>query len=251
MKYLFLFFLGCIFTANPSMKTFEESQLNFARVKTAKYEKERLTNNYFRAKNIDPDEAEIFFRVFKAEQIFEVWAKNKEDKRFVLLKSYDICYSSGKLGPKRKEGDLQVPEGLYEIAHFNPESNFYLSLGINYPNESDKILSDKSKPGGDIYIHGNCVSIGCIPLTDDFIKEIYWMAVKAKSNGQEKIACHIFPFRLKLLGQINENSVVSVYGTSNLTFWKTLFPFYDYFEKNAEVPEFKVNISTGKYELVN
>ena len=101
----------------------------------------------------------------------EVWIKEASKDYYVLLNTYDFCTTSGTLGPKRKEGDLQIPEGIYTINHFNPQSNFYLSLGINYPNASDKILSDPVHPGGDIYLHGNCVTIGCIPLTDDKIKE--------------------------------------------------------------------------------
>ena len=71
---------------------------------------------------------------------------------------------SGTMGPKRLQGDYQVPEGFYYINEFNPNSNYHLHLGLNYPNASDKILSDSLRPGGDIYIHGSCVSIGCIPL---------------------------------------------------------------------------------------
>lgn len=110
--------------------------------------------------------------------------------------TYPFCASSGILGPKRKEGDRQIPEGIYYINHFNPVSNFHLSLGINYPNPSDKILSDPAQPGESFYIHGNCVTIGCIPISDDKIKELYILAVEAYNNGQVKIPVHIFPDRL-------------------------------------------------------
>ncbi len=138
----------------------------------------------------------LYIRAFKNEKILEVWIKEKNADQFTLLHTYEFCTSSGSLGPKRRQGDLQIPEGVYHINHFNPESNFYLSLGLNYPNASDKILSDKQHPGSAIYIHGNCVTIGCIPLTDDKIKEVYIMAVEARNGGQEKIPVHIFPTRL-------------------------------------------------------
>ena len=127
-----------------------------------------------------------------------MWIKEKGKEEFTLLHTYAFCSTSGTLGPKRKEGDLQIPEGIYHINHFNPVSNFYLSLGVNYPNASDNILSDKQHPGGSIYIHGNCVTIGCIPITDEKIKELYVLAVEAKNNGQENIPIHIFPDRLDM-----------------------------------------------------
>lgn len=106
---------------------------------------------------------------------------------FRLIKDYQICSLSGELGPKRQQGDLQVPEGFYWIDRFNPASNFYLSLGINYPNQFDRILGKSGELGGDIFIHGGCVTIGCIPITDDKIKELYLIAVEAKSNGQDGV----------------------------------------------------------------
>ena len=83
---------------------------------------------------------------------------------------------SGTTGPKRLQGDFQVPEGFYHINEFNPNSNYHLSMGLNYPNSSDRILSDSLRPGGEIYIHGSCVSVGCIPLNDDEIEELYLIA---------------------------------------------------------------------------
>ena len=100
-------------------------------------------------------------------------------------------------GPKRREGDLQIPEGFYYIDRFNPKSNFYLSLGINYPNQSDRVLGKRGNLGGDIHSYTAAgVTIGCVPITDEYIKEVYWLAVQAKSNGHAKIPVHIFPTEL-------------------------------------------------------
>ena len=98
-------------------------------------------------------------------------------------------------GAKRIQGDYQVPEGFYYINEFNPHSNYHLALGLNYPNASDKILSDSLRPGNGIYIHGSCVSVGCIPVTDQDIEEIYIIASAAKASGEDFIPVHIFPFR--------------------------------------------------------
>jgi hypothetical protein len=92
-------------------------------------------------------------------------------------------------------GDYQVPEGFYYINEFNPKSNYHLALGLNYPNASDRVLSDSLMPGGDIYIHGSCVTTGCIPINNDQIEELYILAAQAKSQGQDFIPVHIFPIR--------------------------------------------------------
>jgi murein L,D-transpeptidase YafK len=164
-----------------------------------------------------------------------------------LLRIYDFCSTSGTLGPKRREGDLQIPEGIYYINHFNPLSNFHLSLGINYPNASDKILSNKQHPGGAIYIHGNCVTIGCIPITDDKIKELYILAVDARNNGQTKIPVHIFPSALNTPGW---NSLQQEFKQEpqRLKFWENLKPIYQDFEAHKVMKTVKVN-SKGEYFL--
>ncbi len=186
--------IGLLLMLTPA--TFKENQLTYPRVRSAYEEKEDVVKSYFARKEISYKNFQLFIRAFKKEKLLEVWVKEAEKEKYILLNTYDFCETSGTLGPKRKEGDLQIPEGVYTINHFNPQSNFYLSLGINYPNASDRILSDPRKPGGNIYLHGNCVTIGCIPLTDDKIKELYVLAVEARNNGQEKIPVHIFPAKL-------------------------------------------------------
>jgi murein L,D-transpeptidase YafK len=194
--------------------------------------------------------------VFKIDRLLELWAKNKSEGKFQLLKSYQICSTSGKAGPKREQGDLQIPpkreqgdlqipEGFYYIDRFNPVSNFYLSLGINYPNDSDRVLGVKGKLGGDIFIHGNCVTIGCIPITDDKIKELYLVCVIGKSNGQNKIPVHIFPTILNEAGY--EKLKNGNTDSKLLNFWMNLKTGYKYFETKRELPVISVNQTTGSY----
>jgi len=149
--------------------------------------------------HIDTAAFRIFIRGFKSEKKLELWVSSKTNPVYQLYDVYPICASSGQPGPKRREGDGQVPEGFYSISVFNPYSNYYISLGINYPNQSDRILGDKNALGGAIMIHGNCVTIGCIPLTDDKIKEVYVLAVEAKNSGQLEIPVHLFPEAQKRL----------------------------------------------------
>lgn len=225
--------------------TFKDSQLKNARVKTAYIEKENAVKEYFLNKKLKYDGFNLFIRAFKKERKLEVWVREKDKGNYSLLHSYDFCAVSGTLGPKRKEGDYQIPEGIYSINHFNPVSNFYLSLGINYPNASDRILSDPRTPGGSIYIHGNCVTIGCIPLTDDKIKELYVMAVEAKNNGQDKIPVHIFPARLSASEM---NLLRSTFPATTVAFWENLKVVYDDFEKSKVVKAVRVT-RTGEYAL--
>lgn len=225
--------------------SFKKNQIRYPRVRTAVEEKYTLMKNLFEQKNIGYPPKNIFIRVFKEEKILELWARSDSNDYFTLIKSYKICRSSGQLGPKRQEGDRQVPEGFYYINVFNPSSNFYLSMGINYPNESERILGVRGNLGGEIFIHGGCATIGCIPITDDKIKELYLIAVEAKSSRQDKIPVHIFPCRLddegfKRVQEEYENN------QNLIKFWQNLKEGFDIFEETHQIPEFTVN-SRGEY----
>lgn len=225
--------------------SFKGTQLGNPRVKSAYTEKDITVKDYFSAKKLNYQGFHLFIRAFKKEQKLEVWVREAGKDKYSLLHTYDFCALSGTLGPKRKEGDYQIPEGIYSINHFNPLSNFYLSLGINYPNASDKILSDPKSPGGSIYIHGNCVTTGCIPLTDDKIKELYIMAVEAKNNGQDKIPVHIFPTKLTVAEVI---SLKATFPAKTITFWENLKLVFDDFEVSKKLKPVHVN-ARGEYEL--
>ncbi len=227
--------------------SFKEAQLKNERVKSAYAEKETVVKGYFAEKHLNYPGFQLFLRAFKKEQNLEVWTKEKGREEFTLLHTYTFCSTSGTLGPKRKEGDLQIPEGIYHINHFNPLSTFHLSLGISYPNASDKILSDKQHPGGSIYVHGNCVTIGCIPITDDKIKELYVLAVEARNNGQEKIPIHIFPDRLDL-GSPEKLGQDFAVDEKVASFWKNLQTVYLDFKATKKLKTIRVN-NKGAYQF--
>jgi len=234
---LLLCFLA-IPSSSDERKSFRELQWKFPRVRTAAKEKNEVLEKWFREKGMAFPPRAILLRAFKKEALLELWATDAENKPYVLVHEYRICTSSGTLGPKRRFGDEQVPEGFYELDWFNPQSNFYLSLHINYPNASDRILGSHQNPGGDIFLHGNCASIGCIPITDDGIKEVYWLAVLVQNEGQRHLPIHIFPGRLsddgfKALAAIHQNA------PTLLTFWSNLKQGYDLFEKNHRLPRIK------------
>jgi murein L,D-transpeptidase YafK len=157
--------------------------------------KEDTLRKEFEKKGLQWPAKFMYIRSFKYDAQLEVWVKNDAREQYKLFKTYKVCMQSGTMGPKRFQGDYQVPEGFYYINEFNPNSNYHLSLGLNYPNASDRVLSDSLRPGGDIYIHGSCVSVGCIPVTDDQIEEIYIIASYAKASGQDFIPVHVFPIK--------------------------------------------------------
>lgn len=134
------------------------------------------------------------------------------------------------------EGDYQVPEGFYYINEFNPRSNYHLSLGLNYPNASDRILSDSMRPGGDIYIHGSCVTVGCIPVNDQQIEEVYILAAHAKNSGQDFIPVHIFPVRYSNKRSVAYLKQLATTDAALKTFSDNLELVYDHFEETHQLP---------------
>jgi murein L,D-transpeptidase YafK len=179
----------------------------------------------------------------------EVWVKDEMNDPFKLFKTYKVCVLAGTLGPKRMEGDYQVPEGFYYINEFNPKSNYYLSLGLNYPNISDMAQSDSLRPGGGIYIHGSCVSVGCIPITDEGIDELYILAALAKNQGQEYIPVHIFPIRYNVPKSVNYLSNLSKDDPALKKFAAKLEDAFDYFDKYKQLPVIMIS-DNGDY-IVN
>lgn len=127
--------------------------------------------------------SEIIILAFKEEQKLQIYSKDSIGIK--LIKSYPFTSYSGKLGPKLKEGDKQIPEGIYEVEYLNPNSSYYLSIKINYPNSFDKSktkFTDHSKMGGNIFIHGKSATIGCIPIGDKAIEEVFLLTKKALNN---------------------------------------------------------------------
>ncbi|HYH16530.1 MAG TPA: L,D-transpeptidase family protein [Flavisolibacter sp.] len=212
--------------------------------------KEDTLRKQFISKGFEWPAKYLYIRSFKYDGQLEVWAKNERKEPFKLFKTYKVCALAGSLGPKRIEGDYQVPEGFYYINEFNPRSTYHLSLGLNYPNASDRILSDSARPGGDIYIHGSCVTVGCIPVKDDQIEELYILAAHAKNQGQDFIPVHIFPIRYNNKKSVEYLAQLTKTDSHLKVFAERLESVYDHFELTKQLPVIMVN-QQGDYTFAN
>ena len=180
------------------------------------------------AKNMDPN-SPILIRLFKEEAELEMWKQNR-DGQYALLKTYPICRWSGDLGPKKKQGDRQAPEGFYTItpALMNPNSNYYLAFNTGFPNAYDR---SHGYTGSDLMVHGDCSSRGCYAMTDEQIQEIYALARDAFFGGQKEFQFEAFPFRMTALNMARHRN------NPNFAFWKMLKQGYDDFEATRQEPK--------------
>lgn len=234
------------FRSKP-MQEFPPPPLDLSdRVAVARLHHGTAIRNSYRAVGVDYP-GEIFLRWLKHEATLELWARNS-GRRFRLVATYPILASSGTPGPKRREGDKQVPEGFYFIDRFNPQSSFHLSLGLNYPNASDLVLSDREHPGSDIFIHGSDVSIGCAPLGDTAIELVYLAALDAQAHGQKRIDVHVFPGHMHG-PEWEQFAATEIAQRLELkAFWEQLQPGFDYFEQHRALPEVVIE-RDGRYTV--
>jgi len=176
--------------------------------------------------------APIVVRIFKEEDTLEVW-KQRRDGRYALIASYDICKWSGKLGPKFIEGDRQAPEGFYTVrpSQMNPNSQYYLSFNIGYPNAYDRA---HGRTGQHLMVHGACSSAGCYSMSDENIAEIYAFARDALKGGQQEFQVQAFPFRM------TTDNMARYAHDPNYPFWQMLKKGYDIFETSGRPPQVDV-----------
>ncbi len=184
-----------------------------------------------------PKESPVLVRLFKEEAEFELW-KQDDGGRFALLATYPICRWSGELGPKVKQGDRQAPEGFYTItpAQLNPNSHYYLSFDIGYPNAFDRA---HGRTGSNLMVHGDCSSAGCYAMTDEQIGEIYALARESFFGGQRSFQVQAYPFRMTPVNMAKHRN------NPNLPFWKMLKEGNDHFEVMRLEP--KVDVCEKRY----
>lgn len=179
----------------------------------------------------------ILIRSYKKESELEIW-KRKANGQYALLKTYPMCRWSGQLGPKIREGDRMAPEGFYAItpAQMNPNSSFYVSFNMGYPNAYDRA---HGRTGAHLMVHGACSSAGCYSMTDDQMGEIYALVREAQNGGQRAVQMQAFPFRMTPANLAKHRK------DPNIAFWKNLKEGSDYFELTKSEPP--VSVAGGRY----
>jgi murein L,D-transpeptidase YafK len=244
-----LFFLPCILQAQPpQQRDFLKYQKSFKTVSEAFVNHEDSLKAQFEAKGLVWPAKYVYIRSFKYDSQLEVWVKDKKSEPYKLFKTYKVCALAGNLGPKRFEGDFQVPEGFYYFNEFKARSNYHLALGINYPNASDRMLSDSIRPGGDVYVHGSCVTVGCIPITDTPIEELYVLAANTRNAGQDYIPVHVFPLKFKKQKNKELLEKFLIQRPDYKPMVNSLMSVYYYFEEKKQLPTVLVKKS-GEYFL--
>jgi hypothetical protein len=213
-----------------------------ARMEAAQRAREGLVRELFAQAGASFPPAQLLLRAFKRERRLEVWAESRLAEPFRHVTTYQICFASGRLGPKRRQGDGQVPEGFYTLGYLNPSSPYHLAMLVTYPNESDRILGDKHDPGGEIMIHGDCVSAGCLAMSDERIEELWVMATSVLWRIGGKVHVHILPSRD--MEQLLGSSLMP----EHHELWANLKEGLDAFEREKRLPRIEID-RVGRYHF--
>ncbi len=157
---------------------------------------ESQLNSIFSKTKVQYPPQHLTIIALKEERILELWAQNANSKPS-LIDKYKFTGFSGVLGPKLKSGDGQIPEGIYAIEYLNPNSSYHLSMKVTYPNTYDKEVAKRdgrTNLGGDIFIHGKSLTIGCIPIGDKNIEKLFILVQRV---GIKNIDVIISPYDMR------------------------------------------------------
>jgi hypothetical protein len=186
---------------------------------------------HFRRAGVAYPPKRIALLAFKKEMRLALWAGDAKSWHFI--RAYPILAASGHAGPKLRQGDYQVPEGLYRIEYLNPASSYHLSMKVGYPNAFDRAQAFRDRRanlGGDIFIHGKNVSIGCIAIGDPGIEELFTLA---EDVGTQNIKVIIAPNDLRVAGPpMREDSPLWIAGLYR-TIAAALMEFPVWMESNS------------------
>ena len=188
------------------------------------------------ANNVDT-RSPMLLRIFKQTHELELWRQDRSGT-YVLINTFEICHFSGALGPKKRTGDMQAPEGFYTVtpAQMNYASREFLSFNTGFPNQFDRA---HGRTGSALMVHGGCRSAGCYAIKDAPMQDLFAAMRDAFAGGQREIQLHIFPFRMDVM-----NTAINT-GTANQAFWDQLRPGYVQFERTHR--ELRVSVVNGRY----
>ena len=186
--------------------------------------------------------APMLLRVFKQEREVEVWVQPEDQQTFVLFRIFPICFYSGKLGPKVKEGDMQSPEGFYFVgpAQMRAKSQYHRAIDFAFPNDYD---AAQGYTGTELLIHGNCVSSGCYAMTDPFVEQLYELGSATAATAAQGFWIHAFPFHM------TAEALAGQQDSPWLGFWQQLKAGYDAFETSRIPPH--IRVEGGRYVVAS
>lgn len=153
----------------------------------------RRLHKLFKAASLDYPPDKLALLAFKDTRKLDVYVSNK-DGPYKRVVTHTIINASGSLGPKLRQGDMQVPEGFYRIEALEPNTPYHLGLRLNYPNAFDIAharLEGRDDPGGDILIHGSNGSVGCLAMGDEVAEDLFVLANDTKSKDVPVIICPV------------------------------------------------------------
>ena len=184
--------------------------------------------------------APMLLRVFKLEREVEVWVQPEDQQTFVLFRIFPICFYSGKLGPKVKEGDMQSPEGFYFVgpAQMRAKSQYHRAIDFAFPNDYD---AAQGYTGTELLIHGNCVSSGCYAMTDPFVEQLFELGSATAATAAQGFWIHAFPFHM------TAEALAGQQDSPWLGFWEQLKAGYDAFETSRVPPH--IRVEGGRYVI--
>ena len=186
--------------------------------------------------------APMLLRVFKQEREVEVWVQPEDQQTFVLFRIFPICFYSGKLGPKVKEGDMQSPEGFYFVgpAQMRAKSQYHRAIDFAFPNDYD---AAQGYTGTELLIHGNCVSSGCFAMTDPFVEQLYELGSATAATAAQGFWIHAFPFHM------TAEALAGQQESPWFGFWQQLKAGYEAFETSRIPPHIRVD--GGRYVVAS
>ena len=198
MIFLTLLALGAVRSARalPPADTIENGFSVYDRLVQYGYPARQRLAPYFRAAGVDYPPQTVVLVGFKWERRLELYAGNAPDE-LKFIRYYDVLAASGTVGPKLREGDRQVPEGIYRFTQLNPNSNYHLSLKVDYPNTFDRMMGkveNRRNLGGSIFIHGGSESAGCLAMSDPVAEEIFTLVAQ---SGLENASIILSPVDMR------------------------------------------------------
>ncbi|HNX49173.1 MAG TPA: L,D-transpeptidase family protein [Thermoanaerobaculaceae bacterium] len=221
-----------------------QAQHRYARVAAARAHQGAPLDRLFEKAGV-PYPAPLVVQVFKEEGVLELWAAPEPAGPYRRVVAWPLTGYSGDLGPKRRRGDRQIPEGFYRIDGFNGASRYHLSLHIDYPNRADRFFAHERHPGNNIFIHGNELTNGCIPIGDHAIEQLYVAVLDSRDAGFE-VPAHLFPCRFDTPVCARRLRADSRHNPKLAAFWTNLEEGFRWFSTTATRPVITVDV-TGRY----